>query len=35
LRRLGAPSPDDPQLQAALGYFEGASQLLAMKRESR
>jgi carboxyl-terminal processing protease len=25
----------DPQLQSALGYFEGASQLLAMKRESR
>jgi carboxyl-terminal processing protease len=28
-------SRTDPQLQAALGYFEGASQLLAMKRESR
>jgi len=28
-------SKTDPQLQAALGYFEGASQLLAMKRESR
>ena len=25
----------DPQVQTALGYFEGASQLLAMKRESR
>jgi carboxyl-terminal processing protease len=25
----------DPQLQSALGYFDGASQLLAMKRESR
>ena len=25
----------DPQLQSALGYFEGATQLLAMKRESR
>ena len=28
-------SKTDPQVQAALGYFDGASQLLAMKRGSR